>query len=117
MSTVAVDTITKADGTQGVSSGSFVKTWIHYTQATPVVDASLNVSSATDTAAGVFTVNYTNNKATTTHPKCAMGGTSSDATTISFTTENVASTVHLSEDDAGTNLDIISTILYFGDYA
>ena len=37
------------------------KYFVHYNQATPVVNKSLNSSSVSDDATGHFTINYTNN--------------------------------------------------------
>lgn len=44
-----------------------IKTWIQYNQAGPTINSDLNVTSVTDTAAGNFTVNFTNNFAAATY--------------------------------------------------
>ena len=62
MSTIAVDTLTKADGSQSVTSSAFAKAWANLdgNETTPTLRDSYNVSSITDSATGKPTFNFTN---------------------------------------------------------
>jgi hypothetical protein len=57
--------------TQYIVEGS-AKAWIQYLQATPVISASFNVSSVTDSSTGAFTINYTNAFSSDAHARSLM---------------------------------------------
>lgn len=77
MSTLNVDTINKADGTDRQEA---CKAWVLYEQSTPAISDSYGVDSVSDDGAGIFTVNFTTDFATTNYIACGAcmdGNTSS----------------------------------------
>lgn len=61
MSTLGIDNIQPALGGTAFSAVDGVaKALLHYDQTAPSVDASVNVSSVTDSGSGDFTTNFTN---------------------------------------------------------
>lgn len=81
MSTLSVDNITDKSAALTVDAtyvvnGTF-KSWADYQQTgTPTIDASFNVSSITDNAAGDATVNLTNSMDSADYPALGMTGNS-----------------------------------------
>ena len=63
MSELRTDTITASDGTGPVTltKQSAAKVWINYDQSGPTVNDSFAQSSTTDSGAGIFLLNFTNN--------------------------------------------------------
>lgn len=60
MSTIGVNNFRPSGGGTSFSHEGIDKVLLRYTQVTPIINSSTNVTSVTDTAAGQFTVNYTN---------------------------------------------------------
>ena len=83
MSTLTVENIsdgTDTVGTEYLVNGS-AKAWVTYDQTVPAVDDSLNISSVTDSATGLYGVNFSNNFSNIDY--CATG--SADLIPGSFT--------------------------------
>ena len=60
MSTIKVDTVQSTGGSTVALTGIMTaKYFVHYVQATPAINKSLNSSSVTDASTGHFTLNYT----------------------------------------------------------
>jgi len=73
-SVLNVDSIADKAGTGpvGLTKQQAAKAWIQYLQATPVISASFNVSSVTDSSTGAFTINYTNAFSSDAHARSLM---------------------------------------------
>ena len=109
MSTLKVNSIEPA--VSGSETFWVPKVWIHYTQVTPAIRASGNVSSLLDSSTGVFEVNFSNalidvNYAALEGTNAAQNrlGTISEATSSKFR--------HVCENDSGTNID--NDVVCFG---
>ena len=76
-SVLNVDSIAAKDGTSPVELTKQVaaKAWVQYLQATPVISASFNVSSVTDSSTGAFTINYINAFSSDAHARSLMSNT------------------------------------------
>ena len=92
MSTLRVDNFQAADGlSPAFPSYGVAKAAANYDQVTPATNESENVSSISDDATGVFTINFTNNLGSTAYAVSGMVcGTDTNRTiVISGTTGNV----------------------------
>ena len=76
------------DGTATFASKSFVHAWVNYDQTTtPNIDDSYNVSSVTDSATGLWVVNFTNEWADTTYSVLnPITNAGNDSTTDTYVT-------------------------------
>jgi len=113
MSTIAVDNARpSAGGTSYSLTSGVAKAWVNYSHNVNTINGSNNISSITDDATGVFTVDYTSNFSSSSYgfnmTTRRQGGTARAATLnqgniattdIQITTTNLAGTL----EDAETN--------------
>ena len=91
------------------------KVWVNYTQSTPVVNNSFNVSSVSDDSTGIYTINYTAAMADTTS---AVSGLASGNAYGSWVIQTATSVGRRTWGYGGTTLtDLTSTTAVIGDLA
>lgn len=128
MSTLRVDNLQASDGlSPAYATSGIAKVWLRYDQIDVAIDASENVTSATDNAAGDFTVNFTN-AFTALEAYSVSGNTSDLATGTALDNLNVSAnqqlaascrfeTAFVNSTTNRTNRDNRSGMSYHGDLA
>jgi hypothetical protein len=101
---------------------SAVKAWVFYDQVTPAVGGSYNVTSVTDDAAGIFTVNWATDFSDTNYAVGATvnmidSGTSLIGINLLTGNKAVGSQKFIVQDRAGGNTDSAENYAFaFGDH-
>jgi hypothetical protein len=122
MSTLTVTNIKATGETASRAVSGVAAAWADFDQTVPTLNNSLNVSSATDTSSGLYTVNYSSSFNSTSY---AMTGATRGYHLIEDTATNSKGTSFIElrnwyvSGTAGqrTNIDLLSYSAMFGDLA
>ena len=122
MSTIVISNIKATGETASRAVSGVAAAWADFDQNVPTLNNSLNVSSATDTSSGLYTVNYSSSFNSTSY---AMTGTTRGYHLIEDTATNSKGTSFIELRNwyvSGTagqrvNIDLLSYSAMFGDLA
>ena len=125
MSTITVTNIKATGETASRSAASIAAAWVNYYQNNNTVDDSFNVSSVSDDATGLFTVNFTNNFSNDDYAPVGMtrGYHIIQSTSGSVTDSKTTSFLKLQQwyvsntSGSRTNIDLIAYLAIHGDLA